>query len=126
LPQPASRLKLALNSWAFALTHGIAEGLAVAKGLGVDPQHFIDVVGGGPMDNAYFQLKGAAILAGDYTTSFSVANAEKDSRLVVEATEQAGVQLDVATAGLRRFQRAARTGHRDKDMAASYLASFHS
>lgn len=118
----SSRLKLALNSWAFALTHGIAESLAIAKGLGVDPALVVDVVKGGPMDSGYFQLKAAAILAGDYTTSFSVANAVKDSQLVVDAARNAGVQVDTAVAGLERFRRARDAGHGDKDMAASYLA----
>ncbi|MGJ7529663.1 NAD(P)-dependent oxidoreductase [Variovorax sp. GB1P17] len=118
----SSRLKLALNSWAFALTHGIAESLAIAKGLGVDPALVVDVVKGGPMDSGYFQLKAAAILAGDYTTSFSVANAVKDSQLVVDAARDAGVKVDAASAGLERFRRARDAGHGDKDMAASYLA----
>lgn len=118
----SSRLKLALNSWAFALTHGIAESLLVAKGLGLDPSLVVDVVTGGPMDSGYFQLKAAAILAGNYGTSFSIANAVKDSRLLVDAAGQAGIQVDAAQAGLRRFERALEAGHGGKDMAASYLA----
>lgn len=117
-----SRLKLALNNWAFALTHGLAESLALAKGLGVDPALVVDVVTGGPMDSGYFQAKAAAILAGDYTASFSIANAMKDARLVVDAAAQTGVQVDAAQAGLRRFERVLEAGHGDKDMAASYLA----
>lgn len=118
----SSRLKLALNSWAFALTHGLAESLAIAKGLGVDPALVVDVVTGGPIDSGYFQAKAAAILAENYTASFSIVNAVKDARLVVDAAAQAGVQVDVAQAGLRRFERALEAGHGGKDMAASYLA----
>jgi len=118
----SSRLKLALNSWAFALTHGIAESLRIAKGLEVDPALVVDVVTGGPMDSGYFQAKAAAILADDYTVSFSIANAVKDAQLVVDAAAQAGVQVDAAQAGLCRFERALAAGHGDKDMAASYLA----
>jgi len=118
----SSRLKLVLNNWAFALTHGLAESLALAKGLGVDPALVVDVVTGGPMDSGYFQAKSAAILADDYTASFSIANAAKDARLIVDAAAQAGVQLDAAQAGLWRFERALVNGHGDKDMAASYLA----
>lgn len=121
-PGSSSRLKLALNSWAFALTHGLAESLALAKGLGVDPALVVDVVTAGPMDSGYFQAKAAAILADNYSASFSIANALKDARLVVEAAAQAGVQVDAAQAGLRRFERALEAGHADKDMAASYLA----
>lgn len=121
-PGASSRLKLALNNWAFALTHGLAESLALAKGLGVDPALVVDVVTGGPMDSGYFQAKAAAILAGNYATSFSISNAAKDARLVVDAAAQAGVPLDAAQAGLSRFERALAAGHGDKDMAASYLA----
>ncbi|MFU2048818.1 NAD(P)-dependent oxidoreductase [Bordetella hinzii] len=122
----SSRLKLALNNWAFALTHGLAESLVLAKGLGVDPALVVDVVTGGPMDSGYFQAKAAAILADNYATSFSIANAAKDARLVVDAAGLAGVQLDAAQAGLWRFERALAAGHGDKDMAASYLADVNS
>ena len=122
-PGHSSRLKLALNNWAFALTHGLAETLALARGLGVDPALVLNVVSNGPMDCAYFQIKSAAMLADNYTPSFTVTNAIKDSRLVVEAARKAGVQADVAQAGLRRFERAEAAGHGEKDMAASFLVS---
>jgi 3-hydroxyisobutyrate dehydrogenase len=121
-PGASSRLKLALNSWAFALNHGLAESLLLAKGLGVDPALVVDVVTGGPMDSGYFQAKAAAMLADNYATSFSIANAAKDARLVMDAAAQSGVQLDAAQGGLQRFERALAAGHGGKDMAASYLA----
>lgn len=119
----SSRLKLALNSWVMALTHGVAESLSIAEGLGIDPALVIDVVTGGPMDSGYFQMKSAAILKDDYTPSFSVVNALKDSKLVVEAAKEAGIQVDTTEAGIQRFERAIAAGHGDKDMAASHLAS---
>ncbi|MFG2671630.1 NAD(P)-dependent oxidoreductase [Streptomyces sp. NPDC048445] len=120
----ASQLKLVLNTWVGALTHGVGESLALAKQLGVDPQHFIDIVSGGPMDSGYFQAKSAAILAGNYATSFSVDNAEKDARLVVEAAQRVGARMDTTEAGQQRFQRASEQGHGGEDMAAGYFASF--
>jgi 3-hydroxyisobutyrate dehydrogenase len=121
----ASRLKLVINSWVLTVTHGAAEALALAKGLGVDPQSFLDAIEGGPLDMGYLRAKSALILKGDFTPpSFAVATAEKDARLIVEAGRQAGVRLDVAAAGAQRFRRAAAQGHVDEDMAASYFASF--
>lgn len=120
----ASRLKLVLNTWVIALTHGVGEALALAEGLDVDPRHFVDVVTGGPMDNGYFQAKSAAILKSDYTTAFSVDNAEKDARLVLDAASRAGVRMDTVEAGRARFARASESGHGDEDMAAGYFASF--
>lgn len=118
----ASRLKLALNHYAFALTHAIAESLAMAEKLNADPRFVIEVVSGGPMDNGYFQLKGASILKGDFAPSFTIRNAVKDARLIAEAAGDAGLQADIAEASLRRFERALASGHGEKDMAASYLA----
>ncbi|MBV2361934.1 NAD(P)-dependent oxidoreductase [Streptomonospora nanhaiensis] len=120
----ASRLKLVANSWVLALTSATAEALSLAEGLGVDARDFLDVVSGGPLDSGYLHAKAGAILSGDYTPSFSVANAAKDANLVLDAAAAAGVHLDLAAASARRFARAAEAGHGDADMAAGYHASF--
>ncbi|WP_448204862.1 NAD(P)-dependent oxidoreductase [Azospirillum sp. sgz302134] len=120
-PGAGSRIKLALNAFVFALTHGTAETLAIAKALGIDPALVIDAVTGGPLDSGYFQSKAGAMLKGDYTTSFSVGNGVKDARLVVEALGETDVRAELAEAGLARFQRAANAGHAEKDIAASFL-----
>ncbi|ABB12642.1 NAD(P)-dependent oxidoreductase [Burkholderia lata] len=117
-----SRLKLALNHYAFTLTHAIAESLKLAGALGADPRDVIDVVSGGPMDNGYFQAKGALILNDDFRPAFTVANAVKDATLIAQAAHDAGMHADVANASLARFRRAVDAGHGDKDMAASFLA----
>lgn len=119
----SSRLKLALNSWVAALTHGVAESLTLAQGLGVNPQWVVDIISGGPMDSLYFQQKSKAILENDYTTSFSVNNAFKDAEIVLEAASQEGLQLDLANAGLERYLRAVKKGYGDMDMAASGLVT---
>ncbi|WP_292894681.1 NAD(P)-dependent oxidoreductase [Nitratireductor sp.] len=121
-PGASSRLKLALNAYIFALTHGTAETLAIAKALGVDPALVVEAVTGGPLDSGYFQGKAIAMLKGDFTASFSIANGVKDARLVVDALTGTGVQADLAAAGLARFQRVAEAGHGGKDIAASFLA----
>ncbi|MEU5426709.1 NAD(P)-dependent oxidoreductase [Streptomyces olivoreticuli] len=121
----ATRLKLVLNSWVLTVTHGTAEALALAEGLGVDPAGFLDAVEGGPLDMGYLRAKAALILNGGFTPpSFATTTAEKDARLIVAAGERVGVRLDVAAAGAERFRRAAERGHGDEDMAASYFASF--
>ncbi|MET4926543.1 NAD(P)-dependent oxidoreductase [Streptomyces sp. PSRA5] len=120
----ATRLKLVCNSWVLTLTHGTAEALALADGLGVDPRSFLDAVAGGGLDCGYLRVKSSAILDGDYTPSFALTTAAKDARLIVAAGEAEGVRLDVAEAGANRFARAEAQGHGAKDMAATYFASF--
>ncbi|WP_084957883.1 NAD(P)-dependent oxidoreductase [Thermoactinospora rubra] len=118
----ATRLKLATVAFGISLTAALGEALALAKALGLDPALFGEVVGGGPMDSPYVQAKMKAILGGDYEPSFTVANAEKDTRLIAEAAEGAGIRADVAVAAGERFRRAMARGHGDKDMAAGHLA----
>ena len=120
----ATRLKLVCNSWVLALTHATAEALALAEGLGADPQQFLEAVAGGPLDCGYLRQKADAILSGDLSANFTVATAAKDTGLIVAAADSVAVRLDLATAGAARFQRAAEGGHAAQDMAASYYASF--
>ncbi|MFB4288043.1 NAD(P)-dependent oxidoreductase [Nonomuraea sp. ATR24] len=119
-----SRLKMATVSFGISLTAVVAESLALARGLGVDPELVREVIVGGPMDSAYFQVKSRAILDGSFEPSFTVRNAEKDTGLIVEAGREAGVRLDVVAAARERFRRADAQGHGDEDMSATYFASF--
>jgi 3-hydroxyisobutyrate dehydrogenase len=117
-----SRLKLVSNSWVLTVVEGVAESLSLAKALGLDPQMFLDVVKGGAMDSPYVQLKGAAMLSGDFDPQFPLWGAAKDARLIDEAAQAAGVDLAVAKAVRRHFERALADGHGELDMAATYLS----
>lgn len=121
---PATDLKLVLNAWVLSVTHGAAEVMALAGGLGVDPDRVFEAVAGGPLDLPYLRAKAALIRGGDFAPDFTVDAAAKDARLILAAAEQHGVRLDLAAAGAARFQRAADQGHGGDDMAASYFASF--
>lgn len=123
-PGAATRLKLATVGYAITVTAAVGEALALAEGLGVDPELFARVVTGGPMDSAYLQTKMRAVLDRDFTPSFTVRGAEKDTGLIAEAAESAGVSVDLAVAARARFHRADALGHGAEDMAAGYFAGF--
>lgn len=106
------------------ITHGTAEAMALAEGLGVDPDRFFEALDAGPMDVPYLHIKAAAILNRDFTPNFMVDGAWKDAKLILAAGERAGIRLDVVAAGAERFRRAVALGHGREDMAASYFASF--
>ncbi|PZG19349.1 3-hydroxyisobutyrate dehydrogenase, partial [Spongiactinospora gelatinilytica] len=120
----ATRLKLTTVGYAITLTAVLAESLALLRALGLDPSLFAEVVTGSPLDSGYVQAKMKSIRDGDYTPSFTVRNAEKDTRLIAEAASGAGVRVDMAVAAGERFRRAEAEGHGDDDMAAGYFASF--
>lgn len=124
-PGAATRLKLVANNWVLAVTGATGEVLALAKGLGVDPEDFFGLIDGGPLDMGYLRAKSAMILEDRLTPAqFGVTTAGKDARIIVEAGRAHGVRLDVTEAAAERFARAAAQGHGDEDMAAAYFASF--
>jgi len=112
----ATRAKLVLNHWILALTASTAETIGFARELGMDPQLFLDVIEGAPMDSAYAQMKGKLILddkVGE-AVSFPLRLAHKDARLVLEA----GADGELAPAVKRLYDRASEAGLDDCDMAA--------
>jgi 3-hydroxyisobutyrate dehydrogenase len=116
----ATRLKLVANSWVVVLTAGVAETLALARALGVPGERFLELIAGGPLDSAYAQTKGKAMLSGSFEPSFTLELARKDVALVLEAVQETGVEAPVASGVARAFDRAIEAGHGGDDMAAAY------
>ena len=117
-----TRLKLVANNWVLAVTEGTAETLALARGFGLDPQLFLDAIGGGTLDLPYLQIKSKAILNQDYSPSFRLALAAKDAALVAESAERHQVDVPLTRLLRDRLAEGARE-HGDKDLAATYLTS---
>ena len=114
----ASRLKLAINAWIGVMVNGIAQSIALARGLGIDPQQFLDAVDGGAVNAPYVQLKGKAMIDGEYTPSFELDGVIKDTDLITAALREAGVDTTLATAVRDRLAAASSNGHGSEDMAA--------
>lgn len=103
-----SRLKMACNAWLFMVTAGAAQSIQLARGLGLDPQHFLDAIAGGPLDTPYAHVKGAAMIAGEHPVSFGLTGAAKDARLIQQALRSAGVSDRLDAAVLATMDDAAR------------------
>jgi 3-hydroxyisobutyrate dehydrogenase len=116
-----TRLKLAANAWVATMLEGIAESLMFTRDLGLDPALFLEAISGGAMDAPYVQLKGKAMLAGQYEPAFALAGALKDVDLILEAASTAGTELGLMPGVRAHFARAVDAGHGDLDMAATYL-----
>jgi 3-hydroxyisobutyrate dehydrogenase len=117
-----TRLKLVTNSWLTAVVEGAAEAIALAEGLGLDPNLLLEAVEGGPLDMPYLRLKGRAMIERDFEPSFALELAAKDARLVDEAACATGLELPLLETVRRRLEEAARE-HGKKDLAATFLAS---
>ena len=122
-PPAGQALKLVVNAWILNTIENIAETIVLAEALGVDPQLWLDAVSGGAMDMPYAHLKTEAILSGNLEPSFKLALAHKDAGLVLEAAEEAGLDVPLARATRAQMARAIDLGHGDEDMAATFYAS---
>jgi 3-hydroxyisobutyrate dehydrogenase len=115
-------MKLVINSWLLSLVEGLAETIAFAQGIGVDPSQFLETISGGPIDNPYAQMKGRMMVERNFEPSFKLELAAKDARLVVEAMERHDLELPMLETIRAQLAEAA-AEHGDRDMAATYLAS---
>jgi 3-hydroxyisobutyrate dehydrogenase len=122
-PGAATRMKLVLNAWLLALVEGLAESVALAEGLGVDPAGFLEIIDGGPLGPAYAKMKGTMMIERSYEPSFSLALAAKDARLALDAADASGLDLPALRAIRAQLEKAVEQGHGDADMAAAVEAS---
>ena len=118
-----SRLKLVVNTWLVSLTEGLAEAIALAEALDLDPRTFLDVIDGGPMGPPYASMKGKLMIERDFPPSFPLDLALKDARLALAAAEEKGLRLGALEAIVEQMARAVDAGHGREYMAATIYAS---
>lgn len=115
-PGAATRFKLVMNHWVLALTDAIAETIAFAEGVDLDPSLFLDAIEGGSLDVGYAHLKGPGMIGSELPVAFPLKHALKDADLILEAGERHALDLALARTVRDRFAAAADDGHADDDM----------
>jgi 3-hydroxyisobutyrate dehydrogenase len=115
-----TRLKLVANTWIVSVVESVAETVAVAQGLGLDPELLFEAVADGPLDMGYLRTKGRAMIDRNFEPSFSLRLAAKDARLVEESAGRRGMELPLLTA-VRRQLDAGIDEHGDADLSAAFL-----
>jgi 3-hydroxyisobutyrate dehydrogenase len=119
VPGPASALKLVCNAWLATLTAGIAQSVALAKALDLDPHLFLEAIAAGPLNTPYGVLKGAEMVDGSYADpSFALDNVRKDIGLIRATMAGAGVEGSLINAVAVQFDDASERGHGGDDVAA--------
>lgn len=119
-----TRAKVVVNSWVVGVVGVLAETIALAEALDLDPQHFFDGLEGGALDLPYARLKGALMVKHSFDdAAFRLALARKDSELILDAAARQGLELPIMEAVTERLRQVESDGHGDEDMAATYWAS---
>ncbi len=117
-----TRLKIVANSWVLTVVEGVAETIALAEGLGLDPQLLLDAVEGGTLDLPYLRMKSQTIMQRKFDPSFRLTLAAKDARLIEEAAQRHELDLPLFSTIRRRLAEGAKE-HGDEDFSATYLTS---
>lgn len=119
-----TRCKVMVNSWIVGVVGVLAETIALAEALDIDPHQFFEAVQGGPLDLPYAQMKGKMMMERSFEDpAFRLALSRKDAELVLEAAAHHGLELPIMEAVTERLHRVERDGHGEEDMAATYWAS---
>ncbi len=114
-----SRLKLATNHWMISAVAALAESMHLCEAMGLDQQHFIELLDGGPLGSAYAMQKLDEMRRHEYPAGFPVRLAVKDLELVHEVEENAQATMPVLDTVLARFMTAG-DDLADQDVAAIY------
>ena len=118
-----SRLKVVVNAWLMSTTAALAETLALAETIGVDPADFLDVTDRGAVGALYTSANAPAMAARAFPTNFPLELAAKDARLALEAAGDGAEELRVFAATYAQFARAVDQGHGADDWAAVIYAA---
>jgi 3-hydroxyisobutyrate dehydrogenase len=117
-----TRLKMVANAWVLTVTEGTAEVFALAEGLGLDPQLFLDAIEGGTLDLPYLRMKGKMIVERHFEPAFRLTLAAKDARLIEESAQRHEIDVPLFATIRRRLAEGARE-HGDEDFSATYWTS---
>ena len=101
-----SRLKLVTNAWIVAVVEGVAESIALAEGLGLDPALFLEAIEGGPLDAPYVRMKGQAMIERDFAPTLRAAPGDEGRA----ARRRGGARAWARPAGARRDRQAHAAG----------------
>jgi 3-hydroxyisobutyrate dehydrogenase-like beta-hydroxyacid dehydrogenase len=93
--EQARVLKLALNLMIAGTAELMAEALVLGEASGLDRAQVLEVIGSTAVGSPFAKYKAAALVADDYSPTFSTALMDKDLTLALAAGQEAGVPLPV-------------------------------
>ena len=109
--------KLALNLMIALTYEGFAEGLTLAKKMGVDPELLVPLIQSTMVRSGVVDYKAPFVLARDFTPNFPLRLMQKDIKLMLEAAQDAKVKLPALETVGEIYQQA--QADKDQDYAAT-------
>ncbi|MGD0378975.1 MAG: NAD(P)-dependent oxidoreductase [Acidimicrobiales bacterium] len=82
-----TRLKLVANTWLAFAAEAVAASVALARGLGLEPDEVVDALEGNPLVSPWQEAKLKRVAKGDFSAQFALSLALKDVRLAEQAAD---------------------------------------
>lgn len=114
----AAKMKLASNLVLGLNRAALAEGLAFAEAIGIDPAAALEVFKGSMAYSKAMDVKGRKMIEGDFSVQARLAQHLKDVRLLLEAAGVAGMKLPLTETHARLMEQAIAAGWGELDNSA--------
>jgi 3-hydroxyisobutyrate dehydrogenase-like beta-hydroxyacid dehydrogenase len=119
--EQARVVKLAINLMIAGLAQLMSEALVLGEAAGVSRASLLEVMSTSAVGAPFVKYKTEPLLRDDFSATFTTALMEKDIDLVLDAAEEAGVELPVATEMKTLLRAAIEAGYSDNDFMALFL-----
>lgn len=113
-----SRMKLAVNLVLGLNRAALAEGLAFAEAIGLDPAATLEVLKAGPAASAVMATKGQKMLDREFEPQARLAQHLKDVRVILETGSAAGAQMPMSGVHRTVLEQLVEAGLGDRDNSA--------
>ncbi|HEU4743453.1 MAG TPA: NAD(P)-dependent oxidoreductase [Meiothermus sp.] len=98
----------------------VAEALALAEGVGIDPRKVQGALRGGFADSKVLQIHGTRMIERRFVPGAKVRTQLKDLRLADRLAQESGLELPHLQSALKRYARLVEAGHGDLDHSALF------
>jgi 3-hydroxyisobutyrate dehydrogenase-like beta-hydroxyacid dehydrogenase len=119
--EQARIVKLAINLMIAGLAQLMSEALVLGEAAGVSRADLLDVMAASAAGAPFVKYKTEPLLRDDFSATFTTALMEKDIDLILDAAEESGVELPVASRMKELLRAAIEAGYADQDFMALFL-----
>ena len=123
----ANAIKLALNLNIALVASAVSEGITLARGTGVDPSIFVEILNSTYFKTGLSEKKGPKMVNNDYSATFHLKNMLKDLELANDTAQAVGITLPQTALAQQIFRAANNSGYSDQDYTSvcAFLAKIN-
>ena len=100
----ALSIKLAMNLQISMTALALSEGITLARGVGLDPQLFLQILNSSDYKTRQSEKKGSKMIKGEFDATFTIQNMQKDLDTINAAAKAFNLSLPMASLAQKLYQ----------------------